>query len=66
MKVIIDRYEGDFAVVELEDRSFANLPKKLIPFGTKEGAVLSITIDKEATEERKAEISKLTKDLWKN
>ena len=40
MRLIIDRFEGDFAVVELEDRSTIDIPKKLIPKGAKEGDVL--------------------------
>lgn len=65
MKIIIDRFEGDFAVVELEDRTFINMPKKLIPFGASEGTVLIINIDHEETEKLKAEISRLAKDLFK-
>jgi len=66
MKIIIDRFEGDFAVVELEDRTFINMPKKLIPFGASEGTVLIINIDHEETEKLKAEILRLAKDLFKN
>lgn len=65
MKVIIDRFEGDFAVVELEDYSFANMPKKLIPTDSEEGTVLSINIDQVETEKLKAGVSKLIKDLFK-
>jgi len=42
--LIIDRFEGDFAVLELEDYSFVNMPKKLIPTDSKEGTVLSINL----------------------
>lgn len=45
MVVTIDRFEGDFAVCELEDMNFANLPKAFLPAGAKEGAKLSITLD---------------------
>ena len=31
MRVIIDRFEGDYAVVELEDGSMVNMPKSLVP-----------------------------------
>ena len=63
MKVIIDRFEGDYAVVETEDKIMVNLPKSLIP-GAKEGDVISISIDEEETKKRKDNISKLMDDLW--
>lgn len=65
MKVIIDRFEGQFAVVELEDRSFTNMPKSLVPCNAKEGTVLSIDIDFEQTEKLNAGMTKLMKDLFK-
>jgi len=27
MKYIIDRFEGDFAIVELADKTFSNIPR---------------------------------------
>ena len=70
MKVIIDRFEGKFAVCEKEDRQMLDIEKSKIPITAKEGDVLNITndritIDIEATEKRKKEIEELTKDLWK-
>jgi hypothetical protein len=64
MKVIIDRFEGDFAVVELENRSTINMPKQLIPEGAKEGDVLNIEIDTEETNKRKEKVKKLMDNLW--
>jgi hypothetical protein len=69
MKVIIDRFEGNFAVCEKEDRTMVDIEKSKIPITAKEGDVLNITndritIDSEETEKRKKEIEKLTKDLW--
>lgn len=63
MKVIIDRFEGDFAVVETDDKIMVNLPKSLIP-GAKEGDVLNIIIDEEETKKRKDKIQKNMDDLW--
>ncbi|MDP4118615.1 MAG: DUF3006 domain-containing protein [Bacillota bacterium] len=65
MKIIIDRFEGDFAVVEISAGDFANMPKTLVPSGTKEGDVLSIEIDKGETERRKKEIDDLMNNLFK-
>ena len=45
MKVTIDRFEGDFAVVELTENTFANIPKILIP-DSEEGDTVSITVEK--------------------
>jgi hypothetical protein len=58
MQVIIDRFEGDFAVVELPDRTMVNIPKILVP-GAKEGDVINITIDLVATEDRRMSMRKL-------
>jgi len=63
LKVIIDRFEGDFAVVETDDKVIVNLLKFLIP-GAKEGDVISIRIDEEETQKRKDKIQKIMDDLW--
>jgi hypothetical protein len=63
MKVIIDRFEGNFAVVELEDKSFCNMPNLLLPNNAKEGDVISISIDADDTSKRKKEASELFNDL---
>lgn len=64
MKVTIDRFEGDYAVVELENREMADLPKSLVPSGANEGDILEITLDLDETEARKRRIEKLTEGLW--
>jgi hypothetical protein len=69
MKVIIDRFEGYYAVCEKEDRTMLNILKKDINGVAKEGDVLliegeQITIDQETTEKRKKEIEELTKGMW--
>jgi hypothetical protein len=69
MKVIIDRFEGDFAVCEKEDRTMIDIKRILIPKEAKEGAVLNIvdeeiTLDLEETEKRRNLVIELTKDLW--
>ena len=69
MKVTIDRFEGDFAICETEERSMLNINISNLPASVKEGDVLiiekgSITIDTAATKERKQKIGKLMTDLW--
>lgn len=63
MKVIIDRFEGSFAVVELPDRTIENMPKSLVP-DAKEGDVISIEVDEGQTKIRKAKIEKLMNEVW--
>lgn len=69
MKAIIDRFEEQFAVVELDNRKMININKSSLPKEAKEGDVLNIekdviTIDYEETERRRKEIEELTKDLF--
>jgi len=68
MRGIIDRFEGEYAVVELEDGKFININKIKLPIGVEEGMVIqieeSITIDKDETVKRKKEIERLTEGLW--
>lgn len=66
MKVIIDRFEGEYVVVELEGKQFINMPRALIPTSAKEGSVISITVDQEETDKRKKRIDGLVNRLWKD
>ncbi len=63
MKVVIDRFEGAFAVVETEDGSFVDMPAVLAA-GAKEGDVLDIRIDQAETQERKKRIQSLMDQLF--
>ena len=56
--LIIDRFEGDFAVVEADD-TFINIPSAELPDNAKEGDVLRLVIDIDATDERKKRIRDL-------
>ncbi|MDD2426728.1 MAG: DUF3006 domain-containing protein [Eubacteriales bacterium] len=54
MIVTIDRIESKFAVCEMEDGSFENLPKAFLPPKAKEGSKLKIELDlKSEAEDRK-------------
>ena len=64
MRVIIDRFEQDFAVVELEDGSFALMAVNLLP-GAGEGDVVEIKVDRGETERRKNLIQELRKKVAK-
>lgn len=63
MKVIIDRFEGEYAIVEVEEGKFAVLSKVLVP-NAKEGDVIKIMIDEEETKKRSDNIKNLMDDLF--
>jgi hypothetical protein len=64
--LIIDRFEGDFAVVEYKEDHTFNLPRSLLPPGAKEGDILTLTmtIDNESAETRKERIETLMDELF--
>ncbi len=64
MKITIDRIEGEYAVVELENKTMLDMSILLIPEGAKEGDILSIEIDKDETKARKERVKELMDDLW--
>ena len=70
MQVIIDRFEGDFAVCEKPDRTMIKILRSNLPVWAKENDVLiiegdSIRVDAEETARRKKEAESMLKDLWK-
>jgi hypothetical protein len=69
-RLVVDRFEGAMAICERPDRSTFAIPRERLPEETKEGDVLiedsgRIDLDLEATRERRAEIERKTKGLWK-
>lgn len=66
---IIDRFEGDFAIIELENKTIINVERGNIPLEAKEGYVINldnvITINFKETKKRKRLINELTDDIWK-
>jgi len=66
LKIIIDRFEGDYAVVEIENGTTVDMPKVLIPKEAKEGDVLEILINQEETKTRREKIEDLMKELWED
>jgi hypothetical protein len=63
----IDRFEGDWAIIEFDGKTF-NLPKIILPTDVKEGDVvdIKITIDRKATASRKKSIDKLADSLFED
>lgn len=64
MKIIIDRFEDDFAVIEAEDGSTYSLPKELFKCCS-EGDVLTLEYDEVETKKRKESIKNLMGELFK-
>ena len=65
MKVIIDRIEGDYAIVEIGVGKIVSVPKMLFQ-NAKEGDVFKIEIDREETNIRKEKIQKLMNNLFED
>lgn len=63
MRVIVDRIEDNYMVIELEDGRFIDISKDLIP-DIKEGDVIDININHEETLKRKKEITQVMNDLF--
>lgn len=71
MQVIIDRFEGLYAVIELPDRTTKNIPRHLLPNAAKEGDVLEETDGRyqllpDAAKARADKIRALMDDVWKD
>lgn len=64
---IIDRFEGDWVVVEFEGGTF-NVPRVLFPQQVREGDVVKINIivDEEATKNRKKRVEQLADELFED
>ena len=63
MKLIIDRFEGEFAIVEINSEKIVDVPRCLFP-DAKEGDVIDISIDTNETKKRKEKIQYLMNDLF--
>ena len=71
--LIVDRFEGNFAVCELVDKDSGTtqilIEKEKLPLNVKEGDVLFVSekgyeIDLTQTEKRREKIKKLQNSLW--
>ena len=70
MRLIIDRFEGQYAVCEVfDEKRMINLEKKTLPEDAEVGDVLDVSeagimIDIDETESRKKRIKGLLDSLW--
>lgn len=62
MRVIIDRFEGEYALVEMEDGSMVPVTARLFP-GAQEGDVIEIRIDRAETARRRQLIAELKQKI---
>ena len=65
MKITVDRFENDIAVVETENGDILDMPKLLLPPNAKEGSIVRITVDESETEMRRAEMKKKMNGIFK-
>ena len=61
--LIIDRFEGNFAVIETSD-GMVKISISDIPPNSKEGDILFLTVDSDTTKQRKRRIDGLMNDLF--
>ncbi len=69
MKVVVDRFEGKYAIFEKENKDMIQIEKNKLPTGVKEGTVLriqsdKITIDTAKTKKAEQDIKELMDGLW--
>lgn len=66
MKAVIDRFEGDLAVILIGGEEIkVNIPRQLLPAGTHEGSWLKISfeLDPEGTKKQETKIKGLLEKL---
>lgn len=70
IKGIIDRFEGDFALIEI-DGKIEEFPRRLAPADAREGDAVTIDgdnirLDMDATKALKKKIDDLVADVWED
>ena len=61
---VIDRFEGDFAVLQKDTLEIAEVPRIFLPHEAREGDIIKISIDRETTEKRKEDAQKKLRNLF--
>ena len=61
--IIIDRFESDKAVLEIDDEKMRVIEKSLLPVESKEGDVIEITVNYEKTQELRQKNLEMMKKL---
>lgn len=65
MQLIVDRFEGEWAVCEYGDGKMLELPRTVLPKDVRDGDVLLITVDRKATIEREAYADELRNRMFR-
>lgn len=65
MEVIVNRIEGNYLILELENGNVIDVPKELIP-EAKEGDIITIVIDQEKIKRKKEEIENLVNSVFED
>lgn len=63
--MIIDRFEGDFAVIEADNGKIYEIPKAILPRNAKEGSLIEIIVKEKETEYRKNKMKEKMNSLFK-
>ena len=63
MEAIVDRIEGDYLVLELENKKMVNIPKNILPNAV-EGDIIDININYQKRVKREEEVEKLKNKLF--
>lgn len=66
MRIIVDRFEDSIAVVELENGQMIDCPKALLPANAKEGSIINVTVDENATNAKLKEVTERMNKLFKD
>lgn len=66
MRLTVDRFEGDYAICELENGEFVDIPRKALPEGITEGSKLSIEVDETEQKDDQERIKNKMNHLFKD
>lgn len=66
MKWIIDSISDNIVKCEVNEGNFFHISKSFLPENVKQGDVLTVSVSKKDTDERKSEINELMNNLFKD
>ena len=66
MRYIVDRFENEYAIVELDNGEFIDIPKKALPPDASEGSIIEVTTLSDETNVRRTEMKKKMNSLFRN
>ena len=66
MRYIVDRFENEYAIVELDNGEFIDIPKKVLPPDASEGSIVEVTTLSDETNVRRTEMKKKMSSLFRN